>query len=72
MTYRFKQNEMILTKVRDFTEFNHFSTCHNTHINLICGFCFLILTVKGSIILLNWSPSLKRVIYKSKTGTFTS
>jgi len=35
MTYRFKQNEMVLTKVKDITEFEHFSTCHNAHIILI-------------------------------------
>jgi len=26
MTYRFKSNEMVLTKVKDFTEFKHFSS----------------------------------------------
>jgi len=32
MTYRFKRIEMVLTKVKDFTEFEHFLTCQNTHI----------------------------------------
>jgi len=35
MTYSFKRNAMVLTKVKDFTKFKHFSTWYNAHIILI-------------------------------------
>jgi len=35
MIYRFKENEMVLTKVQGFTTFKHFSTVCNAPIVLI-------------------------------------
>jgi len=34
MSYSFKRKAMVLTKVKGFTEFKHFSTYHNTPLTL--------------------------------------